>query len=131
MRKQWMGWQPRFTEMEAHCQPTKLTKPPIEDSSVSFGSCQFRVNVEETCPGPERPGDPMPVTLRGDVVVDWRVVTRLVELEMRGCTFHVEADGRYGVTPAGLLTPDDRAFLQKHRAAVRQVLAYHAPEFVQ
>jgi hypothetical protein len=80
---------------------------------------------------PEIGSEPVFVTLRGGVVVDWRVVARLIELEMRGCTFRVGADGQYHVTPAALLTADDQAFLRDHEAAVLRVLAYEAPERVQ
>jgi hypothetical protein len=64
------------------------------------------------------------VTLRGGLVADVMVVVKLLELERRGCRFTLEPEGRFRVTPASELTPDDRAFLKLHRDEARRVLDY-------
>jgi hypothetical protein len=71
------------------------------------------------------------VTLRGGLVADVMVVVKLLELEARGCRFTLEPAGRFRVTPATELTPDDRAFLKEHRDEARLVLEYcNAPDRV-
>jgi hypothetical protein len=71
------------------------------------------------------------VTLRGGVVANVAVVTRLIDLEARGCRFTLQPAGRFRVEPANELTPDDRAFLQQHRDEARRILEYcNTPDWV-
>ena len=58
---------------------------------------------------------PSLVTFRGGFVADWSVVRRLLEIEARGCSFQLEAGGRFRVIPADRLMPDDVAFLRARR----------------
>jgi len=62
------------------------------------------------------------VTLRSGVVVDLRVVTRLIDLEARGLTFTRRPDGGVRVGPPDQVPPDDLAWLRAHRDAVQVVL---------
>ena len=62
------------------------------------------------------------VTFRGGFVADWAVVARLLELESRGCTFRLEDNGRFRVTPPEKLTGEDTAFLRARRDETRRVL---------
>jgi hypothetical protein len=71
------------------------------------------------------------VTFRGGFVADWAIVSRLLDLEARGCTFSLQADGRFRVRPPEQLTTDDVAFLRGHRDAVRSVLEYMTQEHTQ
>lgn len=64
------------------------------------------------------------VTFKGGFVAAWPVVERLLDLEARGCTFQLEDDGHFRVTPPTVLTPDDVAFLRERRDEARQVLAH-------
>jgi hypothetical protein len=64
------------------------------------------------------------VTFRGGFVADWQLVRRLLDIEARGCAFHLEDEGRFRVVPPSVLTPDDVTFLRLHRDAVRQVVVY-------
>jgi len=70
---------------------------------------------------------PTLVTFRGGFVADWRIVSRLLDLESRGARFELKADGGFRVVPPDVLTADDTAFLKAHRNAARRVLEYEAP----
>jgi hypothetical protein len=73
---------------------------------------------------PTTSSEPVLVTLRGGVVADCVVVSRLLQLEARGCRFTLEPEGRFRVSPANQLSADDRTFLRQHRDQARLVLEY-------
>ena len=64
-----------------------------------------------------------PEILKGEVTVDWDIVTVLIGLEMRGVTCVVGPRG-IQVTPPGALRPDERAYLKANRAEVVKILTY-------
>jgi len=64
------------------------------------------------------------VTFRDGFVVDWLLVSRLLEIEGRGCAFRLEAGGRFRVLPPERLTADDVAFLRERRDEARRVIEY-------
>ncbi|MDA1307325.1 MAG: hypothetical protein O2917_08700 [Acidobacteria bacterium] len=64
------------------------------------------------------------VTLKGGVTMPLAIIQRLIDLEDRGCTFRLEAEGRFRVTPPSALTPDDAAFLSAHRDDARRAIQY-------
>jgi hypothetical protein len=66
------------------------------------------------------------VVYRGGFEADWEIVERLLGLEARGCSFRLEDDGRFRVTPWELLTVEDVMFLRQHRAEARRIVAYDA-----
>ena len=68
------------------------------------------------------------VTFRGGFVADWAIVQRLLAIEARGCSFHLEGGGRFRVVPPDRLTAEDVALLQAHRDEARQVLEYQADD---
>jgi hypothetical protein len=68
------------------------------------------------------------VMFRGGFVADWAVVQRLLDIEARGCSFHLETGGRFRVIPPDRLTADDVAFLRARRDEARRVLAYQADD---
>jgi hypothetical protein len=68
------------------------------------------------------------VTLRGGLIVDARVIDRLLDLEERGFTFDLLDDGRFRVLPLERLTNDDVGFLRAHRHHARAVIAYVADD---
>jgi hypothetical protein len=70
---------------------------------------------------------PMPITLLGDVTLDWEVVRVVLDIEERGGTFAV-SDAGIKVQPSGIVRPYERAFLIAHRPEVLRVLAYAPPE---
>jgi hypothetical protein len=71
---------------------------------------------------------PTLVTFRGGFVADWAVVAKLLQLEAKGATFEVLADGRIKVSPSGLLDDATRDFLRARRDEARAVIQYQAPE---
>jgi hypothetical protein len=71
---------------------------------------------------------PALVTFRGGFVADWTIVHRLLDIEARGCSFHLEENGRFRVVPADRLTPDDVAFLRARRDDARRVLEYQTDD---
>jgi hypothetical protein len=66
------------------------------------------------------------VLFRGGFVADWEVVRRLLDVESRGCTFSLEADGRFAIRPPSVLTADDINFFRAHQREARQVIGYNA-----
>jgi len=64
------------------------------------------------------------VTLTGGLVVPVEVISRMIDLEDRGASFHLESDGRFRVSPATLLTAADVQFLRSHKDLVREAVAY-------
>jgi hypothetical protein len=64
------------------------------------------------------------VTFRGGFVADWTLVRRLLDIEARGATFHLESEGRFRVVPSSVLTPDDITVLRARRDEARAVLIY-------
>jgi hypothetical protein len=71
---------------------------------------------------------PALVTYRDGFVADGAVVQRLIDIEARGCSFRLEAGGRFRVLPPDRLTADDVAFLRARRDEARQVLEYQADD---
>ena len=68
------------------------------------------------------------VTFRGGLIADWTVVQRLLEIQLRDCSFRLQEGGRFRVLPPDRLTPDDVAFLRARRNGARQVLGYQADD---
>lgn len=68
------------------------------------------------------------VTFRGGFVASWSLVRRFLELEARGCSFQLEQGGRFRVTPADRLTPEDVSFLRSRRHEARRLLEYQADD---
>ena len=66
------------------------------------------------------------VTFRGGFVADWAVVSRLLDIEARGCSFRLEDGGRFRVVPPDRLTADDVVFLRARRDEARRILEYDA-----
>jgi hypothetical protein len=65
------------------------------------------------------------ITLRGGFVVEERVLTYLVEMEMqRDFVFELLDERRFRVSPCERLTASDVTFLRQHRDAVHRVLQY-------
>lgn len=64
------------------------------------------------------------VTLRDGLVVDWVVVSRMLDIERRGCSFRLEDDGRFRVLSPDRLTQDDVRLLRDHRDEARRVIEY-------
>jgi hypothetical protein len=64
------------------------------------------------------------VTFRDGFVADWPLVARLLDIEARGCAFHLDDGGRFRVTPPDRLTADDVVFLRARRDEARRVIAY-------
>lgn len=62
------------------------------------------------------------VILRSGVVVDLRVVSRLIDLEASGLTFTRRADGGVRVGPPDRVPPPTLAWLREHRDAVQTVV---------
>jgi hypothetical protein len=60
------------------------------------------------------------VTFQDGFVVDWTVVSRLLDIEGRGCAFRLEDGGRFRVVPLDRLTPEDASFLRQHRDEARR-----------
>lgn len=69
-----------------------------------------------------------PVIFRGGFVARLDVVERLLDIERRGGRFVQQPDGGFLVEPHGLLTAEDVAFIQRHRAEARRVLEYQADD---
>ena len=68
------------------------------------------------------------VTFRGGFVADWAVVARLLDIEARGCSFRLEAGGRFRILPPERLTREDVAFLRARRDEARRVIEYEADD---
>ena len=51
------------------------------------------------------------VVLRGGLVMPVTVIAAMIDLETRGCTFATSPSGTVHITPAALLTDQDRDFL--------------------
>ncbi len=64
------------------------------------------------------------VTFKGGFAASWLVVSRLLDLESRGATFHLIDDDRFRVDPPALLTRDDISFLRQHQAEARSCVEY-------
>ena len=64
------------------------------------------------------------VTFKGGFVAQWTLVSRLLDLEARGATFQLLADGRFRVDPSSVLTPDDTVFLRMYRDEARAYIEY-------
>lgn len=71
---------------------------------------------------------PTMVIFRGGFSADWRVVSRLLELEARGAHFELKPDGGFRVVPPCVLTPQDREFLRAHRDEARRVVHHQADD---
>jgi hypothetical protein len=71
---------------------------------------------------------PLVVTLSGGLTVSCAVLAQLLDIEARGCTFELLADGRICVRPVGRLTPEEIAFLKQHRDEARRILQYQADD---
>lgn len=71
---------------------------------------------------------PTLVTFRGGFTANRVVWAKLLDIEARGCTFELLADGRICIRPPGQLTPDEIAFLRQHRDEARRVLQYQADD---
>lgn len=67
-------------------------------------------------------------TLKGGMVIDWLVATRLIEIEMRGARFELLEGRRFRVVPANVLTAADTAFLRAHRDEARRQIEYDADD---
>ena len=66
------------------------------------------------------------VTMRDDFVAARKVFQRLWEIEARGASFVITETG-FTITPEGIITPRDRAFLLAHldeAGCVRQVVQF-------
>jgi hypothetical protein len=68
---------------------------------------------------------PALAVFRGAFVADWTVVQRLLDLEARGLTFELLADGRFRAVPGSALTADDRVFLRAHRDEAHAVITHY------
>ena len=68
------------------------------------------------------------VTLSGGVTVSCAVLAKLLDIEARGCSFELLADGRICIRPAGRLQPEEIAFLKQHRDEARRILEYQADD---
>jgi len=66
------------------------------------------------------------VVLKGGVVANTAVVVRLLDIERRGARFELLDLGRFRVVPSSVLTPEDVAFLRRHRDEARRLLEYDA-----
>lgn len=55
------------------------------------------------------------VTFKGGFVASLSVVSKLLDIESRGCAFQLEDGGRFRVVPPDRLTMDDVAFLRTRR----------------
>jgi hypothetical protein len=64
------------------------------------------------------------VIFRGGLVADWAVVSRLLDIEDRGCLFRLEDGRRFRVLPPERLTADDVRFLKARRDEARAVIEY-------
>ncbi len=64
------------------------------------------------------------VTLRDGPTVSARVLSALLSLERRGFRFSLAADGRLYVRPSARLPEPDRVFVQRHRDAICEIVAY-------
>ena len=65
------------------------------------------------------------MVFRGGFVADWAVVQRLLDLEARGLTFELLADGRFRVAPGRLLARNDRTFLRTFRDEAHDIIEYY------
>jgi len=68
------------------------------------------------------------ILLRGNVELNRRVWTKLLDIEARDCAFELLAEERIRVRPAGRLTPEDVSFLRRHRNEVIRVIEYRADD---
>jgi hypothetical protein len=64
------------------------------------------------------------VTFRDGFVADWRVVSRLLDLESRGAQLRLEDGGRFRIVPPSVLTAEDVSFLRERRDEARLVIQY-------
>ena len=64
------------------------------------------------------------VTFKGGFVATWSVVSRLLDIESRGCAFQLEDGGRFRVVPPDRLTAEDVAFLRTRRDEARACIEY-------
>jgi len=68
------------------------------------------------------------VTFKHGFIAAYPVVAKLLDLEARGATFELLADGRFRVNPGTVLTDDDRTFLREHRDEAKRVIEYQADD---
>ena len=67
------------------------------------------------------------VTMRVGLVVSRDVLQRLWDIEARGASFDITESG-FDITPEGILTPRDRAFLLAHLDEAKRILRYEVDD---
>ena len=65
--------------------------------------------------------------MRGGFVAARDVLPRLWEIEARGASFVITETG-FTITPEGIITPRDRAFLLAHLDEAKRIVNYEADD---
>ncbi|MGH9253503.1 MAG: hypothetical protein ACRD3C_02920 [Vicinamibacterales bacterium] len=71
---------------------------------------------------------PTLITFRDGFTANCAVLAKLLDIEARGCTCELLADGRICIRPPGQITADEITFLREHRDEARRVLQYQADD---